>query len=75
MKKILGYIKSWILSLFRVWRREFYLVTRDAGVMLFFVVPPDKTMVAQQKRALRRHRVLRDRTHVATHETVIKSTI
>lgn len=40
MKKILGYIKSWILSLFRVWRREFYLVTCDAGVMLFFVVLP-----------------------------------
>lgn len=33
-------IKSWWLSLFRVWRREFYLVTHDVGVMLFFLFLP-----------------------------------
>lgn len=40
MKKIVKYVVSWFVSLFRVWRREFYLVTHDAGVMLFFVALP-----------------------------------
>lgn len=33
-------IASWFVSLFRVWRREFYLVFNDAGVMLFFFALP-----------------------------------
>ena len=40
MKKVVKYVVSWFVSLFRVWRREFYLVTHDAGVMLFFVALP-----------------------------------
>ena len=40
MRKVVKYIISWFISLFRVWRREFYLVTHDAGVMLFFVALP-----------------------------------
>ncbi|MBR5331845.1 MAG: ABC transporter permease [Muribaculaceae bacterium] len=33
-------MKKWFESLFRVWRREFYLVTHDEGVMLFFLFLP-----------------------------------
>ena len=33
-------MKSWFRSLFRVCRREFYVVTHDVGVMLFFVALP-----------------------------------
>lgn len=40
MNRIVKNIKSWWLSLFRVWRREFYLVTHDVGVMLFFLFLP-----------------------------------
>ena len=40
MNSFIRYIKSWSLSLFRVWRREFYLVTHDEGVMLFFLFLP-----------------------------------
>lgn len=40
MKEVVKHIISWFVSLFQVWRREFYLVTRDAGVMLFFVALP-----------------------------------
>lgn len=40
MKKVMKYVVSWFVSLFRVWRREFYLVTHDTGVMLFFVALP-----------------------------------
>ena len=31
---------NWLTSLFRVWRREFYLVFHDLGVMLFFFALP-----------------------------------
>ena len=34
------YMKSWFRSLYCVWRREFYVVTQDVGVMLFFVALP-----------------------------------
>lgn len=40
MNAFLKYIKSWFLSLFRVWRREFYVVTHDWGVILFFIALP-----------------------------------
>lgn len=40
MNRIVKNIKLWWLSLFRVWRREFYLVTHDGGVMLFFLFLP-----------------------------------
>lgn len=33
-------MKRWFELLFRVWRREFYLVTHDEGVMLFFLFLP-----------------------------------
>ena len=33
-------MKSWWLLLFRVWQREFYLITHDGGVMLFFLFLP-----------------------------------
>lgn len=33
-------VKEWFLALFKVWRREFYLVFHDAGVMLFFFALP-----------------------------------
>jgi ABC-type multidrug transport system, permease component len=36
MKRIFKNIAAWITSLCMVWRREFYLVFHDAGVMLFF---------------------------------------
>ena len=34
------YMKSWFRSLYCVWRREFYVVTQDVGVMLFFMALP-----------------------------------
>ena len=40
MKKFVEYIVSWFVSLFCVLRREFYLVTHDIGVLLFFVALP-----------------------------------
>lgn len=40
MKKVVRYITSWCVSLFRVWRREFYVVTHDIGVLLFFIFLP-----------------------------------
>lgn len=40
MNSFVKNIKLWWLSLFRVWRREFYLVTHDGGVMLFFLFLP-----------------------------------
>jgi ABC-2 type transport system permease protein len=33
-------MKSWWSLLFRVWQREFYLITHDGGVMLFFLFLP-----------------------------------
>mgnify|MGYP000793051825 FL=1 len=33
-------IRNWLVALFKVWRREFYLVFHDAGVMLFFFALP-----------------------------------
>lgn len=36
MKRLLCNISQSFVTLFRVWQREFYLVTHDAGVMLFF---------------------------------------
>ncbi len=40
MGTFVRYMKSWFRSLFCVWRREFYVVTHDVGVMLFFVALP-----------------------------------
>lgn len=40
MNSFIKYIKSWWLSLFRVCRREFYIVSHDVGVMLFFIALP-----------------------------------
>ena len=34
------YRDNWLASLFKVWRREFYLVFHDAGVLLFFFALP-----------------------------------
>lgn len=34
------YRDNWLTSLFKVWRREFYLVFHDAGVLLFFFALP-----------------------------------
>lgn len=34
--KFLRHIADWFVSLFKVWRREFYLVFTDVGVLLFF---------------------------------------
>ena len=33
-------VKKWFVDLFKVWRREFYLVFHDAGVLLFFFALP-----------------------------------
>ena len=33
-------IRNWLVALFKVWRREFYLVFHDAGMMLFFFALP-----------------------------------
>lgn len=33
-------IKSWFLAVYAVWRREFTIVFRDAGVLVFFFVLP-----------------------------------
>lgn len=33
-------IKQWFLGFFRVWQREFYLVSHDIGVMMFFFLLP-----------------------------------
>lgn len=38
--KIFSDISSWFIDLFRVWRREFYLVFHDMGVILFFFALP-----------------------------------
>lgn len=38
--KYITAINRWFAAMFRVWRREFYLVFHDAGVMLFFLVLP-----------------------------------
>ena len=40
MNGVIKNIKSWWLLLFRVWQREFYLITHDGGVMLFFLFLP-----------------------------------
>ena len=40
MGAFVRYMKSWFGSLFCVWRREFYVVIHDEGVMLFFVALP-----------------------------------
>ena len=40
MMKILNMLSGWFVGLFRVWRREFSLVFRDQGVMLFFLALP-----------------------------------
>ena len=40
MNVVLRHIKQWWLWLFRAWRREFYVVTHDVGVMLFFIGLP-----------------------------------
>lgn len=40
MANALSNIRQWLLGFFRVWRREFYLVFHDVGVMLFFFVLP-----------------------------------
>ena len=40
MKGVIKNIKSWWSLLFRVWQREFYLITHDGGVMLFFLFLP-----------------------------------
>ena len=40
MKGVIKNMKSWWLLLFRVWQREFYLITHDGGVMLFFLFLP-----------------------------------
>ena len=40
MGAFVRYMKSWFKSLFCVWRREFYVVIHDEGVMLFFVALP-----------------------------------
>ncbi|MCM1520165.1 MAG: ABC transporter permease [Lachnoclostridium sp.] len=36
MKRFFQNIARWFVTLFRVWRREFYLVFTDLGVLLFF---------------------------------------
>lgn len=38
--KIFSAIKNWWVNLFRVWRREIYLVFTDPGVLLFFFALP-----------------------------------
>lgn len=40
MNGVIKNMKSWWLLLFRVWHREFYLITHDGGVMLFFLFLP-----------------------------------
>ena len=40
MNGVIKNIKSWWSLLFRVWQREFYLITHDGGVMLFFLFLP-----------------------------------
>ncbi len=40
MKTLLKKLESWIVALFRVWRREFYVVFHDAGALLFFFALP-----------------------------------
>ena len=40
MKGVIKNMKSWWSLLFRVWQREFYLITHDGGVMLFFLFLP-----------------------------------
>ena len=40
MNGVIKNMKSWWLLLFRVWQREFYLITHDGGVMLFFLFLP-----------------------------------
>lgn len=40
MKVMSQHIKQWLLLLFRVWRREFRVVTHDVGVLLFFIGLP-----------------------------------
>lgn len=36
MKRSENSITAWFTTLFKVWRREFYMVSHDVGVMLFF---------------------------------------
>lgn len=38
--KLFKNIGSWFATIFKVWRRQFYLVFSDAGVMLFFFALP-----------------------------------
>ncbi len=40
MKRIYDMTIGWFAALFRVWRREFYLLTHDLGAMLFFFALP-----------------------------------
>lgn len=40
MKTLLKKLENWIVALFRVWRREFYIVFHDAGALLFFFALP-----------------------------------
>ena len=40
MKPTLNHIKSWAISLFIVWRNEFYTIFHDIGVMIFFIGLP-----------------------------------
>ena len=40
MKGVLNDIKEWFLETAKVFRREFGMVFRDAGVMLFFFALP-----------------------------------
>lgn len=38
--KLFSNISSWFISLFKVWKREFYLVCTDVGVLIFFLFLP-----------------------------------
>lgn len=40
MKNTLYHTKQWTKSLFIVWRKEFYIITHDIGVMIFFIGLP-----------------------------------
>lgn len=40
MSRLFHYTGSWFAALFKVWRREFYLVFKDPGVLIFFFLLP-----------------------------------
>lgn len=40
MKKLITNLSYWWTDLFKVWRREFYIVTTDVGAMVFFFALP-----------------------------------